>query len=190
MVSVCTVAELTLPADVRVLVDRKALTTDALALFEPDPKEEASFSESNAEACNRALRRVPSFFLGLFPCITWIRSYNLRSFLVPDVLAGLSVAVLHVPQGLVCAIIAGVDPVLGLYSSLYPGLIYALMGTSPYVSIGVFPVTALMTGVVVQKYGVISDNATALDVDGVQLSTEESRNGVASTIAFMSGLIQ
>ncbi|KAL1420640.1 hypothetical protein MTO96_023889 [Rhipicephalus appendiculatus] len=146
--------ELTLPADVRVLVDRKALTTDALTLFESDPKEEASFSESNAEACNRALRRVPSFLLGLFPCIAWIRSYN--PAVLPCALMslpGLSVAVLHVPQG-------------------------------------VFPVTALMTGVVVQKYGGISENGTALAVDGVQLTTEQSRNGVATTIAFMSGLIQ
>ncbi|XP_049274335.1 solute carrier family 26 member 6 [Rhipicephalus sanguineus] len=182
--------DLTLPADARVIVDRKALTTDALALFEPDPKEETSFSQRKAETCERALRRVPSFFLGLFPCIAWIKSYNVRTFLVPDVLAGLSVAVLHVPQGLVCAIIAGVDPVLGLYSSLYPGLIYAIMGTSPYVSIGVFPVTALMTGVAVQKCGFISENATALADDGAQLSIEQSRNGVATTIAFMSGLIQ
>ncbi|XP_037273551.2 solute carrier family 26 member 6-like isoform X1 [Rhipicephalus microplus] len=182
--------ELTLLADARVIVNRKALTTDALTLFEPDAKEEASFSESDTNAHNCVLSRVPSFLLGLFPCVAWMRSYSVRSFLVADVLAGLSVAVLHVPQGLVCAIIAGVDPVLGLYSSLYPGLIYAVMGTSPYISIGAFPVTALMTGVVVQKYSVIADNATALADDGVQLSTEQSRNGVATTMAFMSGLIQ
>ncbi|KAH7939234.1 hypothetical protein HPB52_009142 [Rhipicephalus sanguineus] len=47
-----------------------------------------------------------------------------------------------------------------------------------------------MTGVAVQKCGFISENATALADDGAQLSIEQSRNGVATTIAFMSGLIQ
>ncbi|KAH7934296.1 hypothetical protein HPB49_024666 [Dermacentor silvarum] len=181
---------LTLPADARVIVDRKALTTDAIAVSESEPQKETSFGDRVAKACQSAFLGVPSFLLGLFPCIAWIKSYNLRMFLLPDVLAGLSVAVLHVPQGLVSAIIAGVDPVLGLYSSLYPAIIYVIMGRSPYVSMGMFPVTALMTGVVVQKYGMVSENATASDGAGAQLYTEQSGTEVAITLTLLSGIIQ
>ncbi|KAH7933602.1 hypothetical protein HPB49_014317 [Dermacentor silvarum] len=181
---------LTLPADARVIVDRKALTTDAIAVSESEPQNATSFGDRVAKACQSAFLGVPSFLLGLFPCIAWIRSYNLRMFLLPDVLAGLSVAVLHVPQGLVSAIIAGVDPVLGLYSSLYPAIIYVIMGSSPYVSMGMFPVTALMTGVVVQKYGIVSENATASDGAEAQLYTEQSGTEVAITLTLMSGIIQ
>lgn len=181
---------LTLPADARVIVDRKALTTDVIAVSESEPQNATSFGDRVAKACQSAFLGVPSFLLGLFPCIAWIRSYNLRMFLLPDVLAGLSVAVLHVPQGLVSAIIAGVDPVLGLYSSLYPAIIYVIMGSSPYVSMGMFPVTALMTGVVVQKYGIVSENATASDGAGAQLYTEQSGTEVAIALTLMSGIIQ
>ncbi|XP_050024652.2 sulfate transporter-like isoform X1 [Dermacentor andersoni] len=180
----------TLPADPKVILDGKALTADAVAVSEGVPLEETSFGDRAAKACQSALLRVPSFLLGLFPCIAWIGSYNLRMFLVPDVLAGLSVAVLHIPQGLVSAIIAGVDPVLGLYSSLYPAVIYVIMGSSPYVSLGMFPVTALMTGVVVQKYSIVSQNATAPDGGGAQVYTEQSGADVAITLTFMTGIIQ
>ncbi|XP_049267230.1 sulfate transporter [Rhipicephalus sanguineus] len=183
-----TAAVLALPGDTRITVDRKALTTDAVASPEPDKKEDASLCIG--ETCKRALVGAPSFFLGLFPCIAWVRSYKLRTFIVPDFLAGLSVAVLHVPQGLVSAIIAGVDPVLGLYSSLYPAVIYAIVGSSPYVSMGMFPVTALMTGVVVQKYKINSENGTAAIDSGDQLYNEQSSTGVAITLTFLTGLIQ
>ncbi|XP_037526480.1 solute carrier family 26 member 10 [Rhipicephalus sanguineus] len=182
------VAVLVLSGDARITVDRKALTTDAVASPEPDTKEDASLCIG--DTCKRALVGAPSFFLGLFPCIAWIRSYKLRTFLVPDFLAGLSVAVLHVPQGLVSAIIAGVDPVLGLYSSLYPAAIYAIVGSSPYVSMGMFPVTALMTGVVVQKYKINSENVTAAIDSGDQFYNEQSSTGVAITLTFLTGLIQ
>ncbi|XP_075531010.1 solute carrier family 26 member 10-like isoform X3 [Dermacentor variabilis] len=185
-----TVPAPTLPADPKVIVDRKALTADAVAVSEGEPPEETSFGDRATKACQSALLGVPSFLLGLFPCIAWIRGYKLRMFLLPDVLAGLSVAVLHVPQGLVSAIIAGVDPVLGLYSSLYPAVIYVIMGSSPYVSLGMFPVTALMTGVVVQKYSIVSQNATAPDGGGAQVYTEQSGADVAITLTFMTGIIQ
>ncbi|KAK8783803.1 hypothetical protein V5799_009832 [Amblyomma americanum] len=189
---VCDVPAGTATAEARVVVDRKALPSYALEEPEPNPKPKLppKFSQRAAKSCQVALLRTPSFLLGLFPCIAWVRAYNLRQFLVPDVLAGLSTAVLHVPQGLVSAIIAGVDPVLGLYSSLYPALVYVFMGSSPYVSMGTFPVTALMTGVVVRRYTGLSSNASALEYGGNETSSGESAAGVATTLTLLSGLIQ
>ncbi|KAL1420639.1 hypothetical protein MTO96_023888 [Rhipicephalus appendiculatus] len=133
---------------------------------------------------------MPSFFLGLFPIIAWMRTYNLRTFLLPDILGGVSTAVLNVPQGLVLAIVAGVDPALGLYSSLYPTLVYSIMGTSPFVSMGMVPVSALMTGAVVQKYAVVTDNTTVTADAADKLSTERSAADVAVTLTLLTGLIQ
>ncbi|KAH9380443.1 hypothetical protein HPB48_008808 [Haemaphysalis longicornis] len=85
------------PPEARVVVDRKALTNDALG--EPQPKPQPKLAERVAQSCRSSLAGAPSFLLGLFPCIAWVRSYNVKSYLIPDVLAGLSTAVLHVPQG-------------------------------------------------------------------------------------------
>lgn len=176
--------------EARIIVDRKALTNCALEMLDPKQKEVKTLGAVAADFCRNTLLGTPSFLLGLFPILTWLRTYDLRTFLLPDILGGLSTVVINVPQGLVLAIIAGVDPALGLYTSLYPALVYVIMGTSPYVSMGMVPVSALMTGVVVQKYSVVSDNMTLVE-DGVdEFSMERSGADVAITLAFLSGLIQ
>ncbi|MEM9836763.1 MAG: SulP family inorganic anion transporter, partial [Bacteroidota bacterium] len=53
-----------------------------------------------------------------------------------DVLAGLTVALLLIPQAMAYALLAGVPPVYGVYASLVPMLIYALLSTTPHVSVG------------------------------------------------------
>ena len=42
------------------------------------------------------------------------------------------------------AILAGVDPVVGIYTAFFPVLVYVLMGTMPHVSMGTFAVISLM----------------------------------------------
>lgn len=179
-----------LPPEARVVVDRKALTNDALG--EPKPKPKPKISERVAQSCRSSLAGAPSFLLGLFPCIAWVRSYDVKAYLIPDVLAGLSTAVLHVPQGLVSAIIAGVDPVYGLYSSLFPALVYVFMGSSPYISMGMFPVAALMTGAVVKRYSgtSVAGNMTGSPDDLDELSLEGSPAGVAISLTLLTGIIQ
>lgn len=61
-----------------------------------------------------------------------------------DLQAGLTVAVLLVPQSLAYAALAGLPPVTGLYTALGSLLAYAALGASPYVSAGPSAVTALL----------------------------------------------
>jgi len=60
----------------------------------------------------------------------WWRSYR-RQWLARDVLAGVTVAAYMVPQVMGYAAIAGLPPITGLWASLLPLVVYALMGTSP-----------------------------------------------------------
>ncbi|KAI1288506.1 Sulfate transporter [Halotydeus destructor] len=83
-------------------------------------------------------------FFKLFPFFKWISFYDLRENLIPDVVVGLTVAVLHIPQGMAYALLAGVSPVTGLYVALFPAFIYVVMGTSRHVSIGIFAIVSLM----------------------------------------------
>lgn len=67
-----------------------------------------------------------------------------------DVLAGISVALVLVPQALAYAEIAGVDPVYGLYAAVAAPIAGALVGSSPYLQTGPVAVTSLLT------YGALS----------------------------------
>lgn len=77
------------------------------------------------------------------PAFGWIRSYQ-RQQLPDDLLAGFITAVLLVPQGLAYAILAGLPPQVGLYASMLPPVIYALLGTSRTLSVGPVSVAALL----------------------------------------------
>lgn len=45
-----------------------------------------------------SLKKLKSSLLTFFPISNWIRNYNLRTDLVPDIICGLTVAIFHVPQ--------------------------------------------------------------------------------------------
>ena len=70
-----------------------------------------------------------------FPVLQWLPCYK-RGYLVPDLLAGLTVAAYLVPISLAYASLAGLPPQMGLYASLFGGLGYALLGTSMQVAMG------------------------------------------------------
>ena len=78
------------------------------------------------------------------PGLTQFLGYR-RSWLRGDVMAGLTVATYLVPQAMAYATVAGLSPVAGLWASLLPLVIYALMGSSRYLSAGPESSTALMT---------------------------------------------
>ncbi|XP_040066223.1 sulfate transporter-like [Ixodes scapularis] len=167
-----------------VMVKRRAVTSSFLKEAASTPAQPRTTA---AQRAKRTFRQIPGTLLRLLPCITWVANYDVKRQLVPDVLAGLSTGVLHVPQGMVSAIISGVGPVYGLYSSLYPALVYVLLGSSPYISMGMFAVTALMTANAVKTFGVQS-NTTVGNESYPDFG--DSPAGVAITVTMMSGLIQ
>src|SRR5690349_1580310 len=63
------------------------------------------------------------------------RRYNLHKFR-KDVVAGLTVSVVEVPQAMAYAIIAGVPPVYGIYTSIIQGVIGALLSSSEHMTTG------------------------------------------------------
>jgi SulP family sulfate permease len=69
--------------------------------------------------------------------------YN-RSDLFSDIYAGIIVAIMIIPQGMAYAILAGLDPVIGLYSSTIPIFIYALFGSSKHLSVGPISIVSLL----------------------------------------------
>ncbi|UXI22351.1 hypothetical protein NH340_JMT08294 [Sarcoptes scabiei] len=91
--------------------------------------------------------RSKTFWIGTLrrniPIIDWLTSYDLRKDFLADFFAGITILALHIPQGLAYGRLAGVEPINGLYVSLFPMLVYALLGTGRHVSIGTFAVISI-----------------------------------------------
>eukprot|EP00232_Nephroselmis_pyriformis_P018361 CAMPEP_0182899580 /NCGR_PEP_ID=MMETSP0034_2-20130328/28151_1 /TAXON_ID=156128 /ORGANISM="Nephroselmis pyriformis, Strain CCMP717" /LENGTH=1061 /DNA_ID=CAMNT_0025033617 /DNA_START=187 /DNA_END=3372 /DNA_ORIENTATION=- len=81
----------------------------------------------------------------------WLPSYNVKEDLRGDVISGLSVGIMVIPQGMAHAAIAGLPPVMGLYAALVPLFTYACLGSSRHLAVGSGAVVALLvnTGVAV-----------------------------------------
>lgn len=79
----------------------------------------------------------------LFPLLDCLRRYS-KEDITGDLTAGITIAVLLIPQGMAYAMIAGLPPVTGLYASIIPVAIYAIMGTSRQLSVGPVAIVSLM----------------------------------------------
>lgn len=136
--------------------------------------------------------RPKKMLLSMFPSILWLGNYQWKEDLIKDIIAGCTVAVMNIPQGMAYALLGNVPPVVGIYMAIYPVLIYALLGTSKHVSMGSFAVICLMTGKVVTMYSVPSDGSipsvnTTLTPEDVITYTPVQ---VATAVTFMVAVYQ
>ncbi|MBI5450787.1 MAG: solute carrier family 26 protein [Gammaproteobacteria bacterium] len=81
---------------------------------------------------------------GLLPANHWLRDYR-QALLRPDLTAGLTTAVMLIPQSMAYAMLIGLSPEVGLYASIVPLIVYALLGSSRQLAVGPVAILALMT---------------------------------------------
>ncbi|MEJ7930813.1 sulfate permease [Ramlibacter sp. AN1015] len=74
----------------------------------------------------------------------WLAAYD-RSKAAQDLVAGIVVTILLVPQSLAYAMLAGLPPHVGMYASILPLVVYAVLGSSMTLSVGPVAVASLMT---------------------------------------------
>lgn len=110
----------------------------------------------------------------MLPFLSWIKSYD-RSTLAADLSAGLTVAVILVPQAMAYAMLAGLPPVYGLYAGLVGAGIAGLFGSSTQLSTGPVAIVSFLV-------------LTSL----TPFAAPESENFIALAIllALMVGLVQ
>ncbi len=78
-----------------------------------------------------------------FPILESLKTHSASDWR-KDIIAGITVAVMLVPQGMAYAMLAGMPPIYGLYAGLIPLILYAVLGTSRQMSIGPVAVSALL----------------------------------------------
>lgn len=110
----------------------------------------------------------------LIPILEWLPNYN-SSRLKGDLIAGVTVSIILIPQGIAYALIAGIPPIYGLYCALVPQLVYAIFGSSRQVAIGPVAMDSLIV---------------ATGVSTLALAGSDSYIAIAILLAFMVGSIQ
>lgn len=83
------------------------------------------------------------FIYSLVPILKWLPNYDFKHDFLPDLVTGSTILALNLPQGLAYATLAGVEPIYGLYVSIFPMVIYSLFGTSKHLSVGTFAVLSI-----------------------------------------------
>ena len=92
---------------------------------------------------------LKNLFLRL-PAAAWLRDYNTSTFKA-DMVAGVVVTMMLIPQSLAYALLAGLPAETGLYASIFPLIAYAVFGSSRALSVGPVAVVSLMTMVALSK---------------------------------------
>uniref|UniRef100_A0A674PM04 Solute carrier family 26 member 6 n=1 Tax=Takifugu rubripes TaxID=31033 RepID=A0A674PM04_TAKRU len=132
--------------------------------------------------------------LGTLPIISWLPRYPFKENALGDLISGISVGIMQLPQGMAYALLASVPPVFGLYSSFYPVLIYFLFGTSKHISIGTYAVMSVMIGSVTERLAPESDFMTFDNMSNSSIvdlvSRDAARVRVAAAVTCLSGLFQ
>ncbi|KAL8128617.1 hypothetical protein V2J09_017772 [Rumex salicifolius] len=81
----------------------------------------------------------------LFPILQWLPRYNLSLFR-SDLVAGLTISSLAIPQGISYAKLANLPPIFGLYSSFVPPIVYSIPGSSRHLGVGPVSISSLIMG--------------------------------------------
>ncbi|XP_046895445.1 solute carrier family 26 member 6-like [Hypomesus transpacificus] len=138
--------------------------------------------------------RLKRTVLGCIPVLSWLPQYPIRENLMGDIVSGISVGIMHLPQGMAYALLASVPPVFGLYTSFYPVLVYFFFGTSRHISIGTFAVISVMVGSVTERMAPNSDFMNYNGTNGTAVLDTVMQNAyrvqVASSLSLLVGIFQ
>lgn len=111
------------------------------------------------------------------PILSWLPRYRAH-MLRGDVSAGLVTAVMLIPQGMAYAMLAGLPPIIGLYASTVPLVVYALLGSSRQLAVGPMAIASLLL-------------ATALhELIPPEQATEASLVTMAAVLTLLAGAFQ
>ncbi|XP_055036536.2 sulfate anion transporter 1 [Misgurnus anguillicaudatus] len=95
--------------------------------------------------------KVKNTLTGFFPVVQWLPKYKVKDYIWGDLMSGLIIGIILIPQAIAYCLLAGLEPIYGLYTSFFSNIIYFFMGTSRHVSVGIFSLMSLMIGQVVDR---------------------------------------
>ncbi|XP_069486696.1 sulfate anion transporter 1 [Ambystoma mexicanum] len=114
-------------------------------------KLQASIKAKVKKNCTCTTGQLKNMLLDFFPVLRWLPKYKCKEYIWGDVMSGLIIGIILVPQAIAYSLLAGIQPIYSLYTSFFANVIYFIMGTSRHVSVGIFSLLSLMVGQVVDR---------------------------------------
>ncbi|XP_074850120.1 sulfate anion transporter 1 [Carettochelys insculpta] len=167
------------------------------------------------KSCSCTTKRLKNLLMDFFPVLRWLPKYRCREYIWGDVMSGVVIGIILVPQAIAYSLLAGLKPIYSLYTSFFANIIYFLMGTSRHVSVGIFSLLSLMVGQVVDrelllagfdpnddadttinsyKWNGNNSNITAFNLTLGGLNSECGKDcyaiGIATALTFLAGVYQ
>ena len=113
--------------------------------------------------CYHSILPVIDNFNAELPCCVLFLFVQFREYILGDIISGLSVGVMTIPQSMGYSLLANMPAKFGLYSSLFPVLVYFMFGTSRHVSLGTMALNSLLIQAAISRN--VGDSV-ALNVTG------------------------
>ncbi|CAG8445826.1 13836_t:CDS:2 [Dentiscutata heterogama] len=127
---------------------------------------------------HKTVSQIPQFSIeyvkSLFPIFSWIGRYNTTWF-ISDLIAGITVGLVVIPQSMAYAKVATLPVQYGLYTSFVGVIVYCLFATSKDMTIGPTAVVSLLTGQTLST--ILKDNK------------DFTNTRIAATFSLLTGLI-
>ncbi len=150
--------------------------------YSNDGKEEYTWVKRHPKIFRDTLaqRSLKEWIVAFVPMLQWLPSYEWKNHLITDVLAGITVGIMVIPQSMSYAKLAGLPVEYGLYSSLVPIYAYALFGSSRQLAVGPVALVSLLlnTGLTL-----------VLEKEGITPETNEDYNAVYATMALQTSFL-
>lgn len=154
--------------------------------------------------CTCSKDRCKKILVDTFPFLGIMRKYKVKTDLPNDLIAGLTVGIMQLPQSMAYALLADLPPIVGLYVSFFPLLTYFFFGTSRHAAMGTVAVVSLMVGSVVSTLEAGPTQMSSLNTtlgagnDSLLSNTESVLHDdlvarkikLAGAITFMAGVVQ
>lgn len=86
---------------------------------------------------------MPSLLKQYIPITEWLPRYS-GDDLRADLIAGITIGIVLIPQSMAYAMLAGLPPIYGLYASLVPLLVYPIFGSSRHLAVGIMAIDCLI----------------------------------------------
>ncbi|GJU88373.1 sulfate transporter 4.1, chloroplastic-like protein, partial [Tanacetum coccineum] len=148
---------------------RKSISNRSLKIIEFQHSFTAADTSDTTTSFSRWREKVERMSLVdwievFIPCSRWIRTYNWREYLQPDLVSGITVGIMLVPQSMSYAKLAGLQPIYGLYTSLVPIFVYALFGSSRQLAVGPVALVSLLVSNVLGNFDSSDEMYTELAI--------------------------
>ncbi|GAB6032352.1 hypothetical protein CHUAL_010989 [Chamberlinius hualienensis] len=170
--------------------------------YEYHQPERPTMKERLRKICKCSGSRLMKTVHKRLPVLSWLPAYNFRRDILSDIVAGITLAIVQIPQAMAFTMLSSASPVYGLYATFFSTALYFFLGTSKFSSLGMAGVTALVVGKAINdrldRVHIIDEadiNTTLYDVSIAGNSTDtidvdQIKQEVATTMAFIVGIFQ